>query len=463
MREYLAYQEMVPRDYQEVGRDFLRSRRRAILADAPGLGKTGQILLAIPPRTPAVVVCPAVAKGVWMDEARKWRPDITPIIVDRFRWPERGELIVISYERLPLPPGHMEKKAEAKRVISDPWAKLTREKPPEIVQSWSGAPERLLFAVDEAHMLSNLSTVRYSAWELMRNTALDTQCGGTVWLATGTPLLSRATQLRAFLKAAFLLGEAYGKRFGELFGQKLVTIPGCRPFYKWGEPPPEFQAERVEGFKRVALRRKREEVLSLPPRIFTDIAVELDEETLAHCQELSEYLDERGMTLDDLVNGKVQFQGLSTLRAMLATAKLPYAIEFVQGYEDAGEPLVVFSAHRAVARANGERKGWAMIDGNTPAAKRTDIARRFQAGKLKGIAATIEAAGVALTLTKAANALFVDLDWTPALNDQAGDRIYRIGQERVVTITRLVGNHMVDRHLLTVLQRKQELIDSFLA
>lgn len=450
--------------YQEVGRDFLRSRRKAILADAPGLGKTRQVLAAIEPRVPAVVVCPAVAKGVWLRETLALRPDIKPVIVDRFRWPERGELVIINYERLPLPPGHMETKAEAKRVSRDPWAVLTGERPPQVIQAWKGAPERLLFAVDEAHALSNLSTVRYSAWELMKNTALDPDCKGTVWLATGTPLLSRATQLRAFLKAANLLRQAYDHRFGELFGQQLIALPNGRTFYKWKTPPPEYQEERVEGFKRVALRREREEVLDLPPRVFSDVEVELDEESGAACDELSAWLDAQGMTVADLVNDdtKIQFPHMSTLRALLASAKIPFALEYAAGFEDAGEPLVVFSAHTAVVEAFKGRKGWAVITGETLAKKRTAIEEQFQAGKLRGIAATIQAAGVALTLHRAAHCLFVDLDWTPELNNQAADRIYRIGQLRGVTVTRLIGNHVIDDHLLRVLYRKEELIASFI-
>ena len=151
---------------------------------------------------------------------------------------------------------------------------------------------------------------------------------------------------------------------------------------------------------------------------------------------------------------------ISKARAALATVKLGAALELAESYEEAGEPLVVFSAHRAPIDAFGSREGWAIITGATPAETRTAIEDAFQRGELKGIAGTIKAAGVAITLTHASNAIFIDEEPTPALNDQAQDRLYRIGQSRGVVINRLIAAHALDRRIAELLAQKNEIINA---
>jgi SNF2 family DNA or RNA helicase len=98
------------------------------------------------------------------------------------------------------------------------------------------------------------------------------------------------------------------------------------------------------------------------------------------------------------------------------------------------------------------------MSGAVNAATRTETVAAFQAGRLRGIALTIGAGGVGLTLTRSPHALFVDLAWTPADNSQAEDRVYRIGQTRGVTITRLIADHPIDQHVTRLLTVKQRTI-----
>jgi len=98
--------------------------------------------------------------------------------------------------------------------------------------------------------------------------------------------------------------------------------------------------------------------------------------------------------------------------------------------------------------------------GGTPNDERTSIEESFQRGELLGIAATIQAGGVAITLTRSHHALFTDLEWTPALNAQAEDRICRIGQTNGCIITRLQANHVLDERINELLSQKQTLITS---
>jgi SNF2 family DNA or RNA helicase len=218
----------------------------------------------------------------------------------------------------------------------------------------------------------------------------------------------------------------------------------------------------------ILLRRIKAEVLTeLPAKTVREIEVNgLSASTKKLCDAAMNALDAAGIDLAEALrlatstaNTQVAFEALSKARAALATAKLDAAIEMVEAFEDANEPVVVFSAHRAPIDVLGTRAGWAVITGETPADKRTEIEEAFQAGKLKGVACTIKAGGVAITLTKACNALFIDEEWTPALNSQAQDRVYRIGQSRGVVITRLVAAHALDRRIAELLAEKTTIID----
>lgn len=87
-----------------------------------------------------------------------------------------------------------------------------------------------------------------------------------------------------------------------------------------------------------------------------------------------------------------------------------------------------------------------------------DAVRLFQEGKLKGIALTIGAGGIGLTLTRGHQVIFLDLAWTPTLNEQAEDRAVRIGQTKGVIVTRIIADHVIDRRVVELLSEKQYLI-----
>ena len=136
-------------------------------------------------------------------------------------------------------------------------------------------------------------------------------------------------------------------------------------------------------------------------------------------------------------------------------------LEYIEEQEEQGVPLVVFSSHLAPLDELLGRPGWAVISGDTKLEKRQEIVDAFQAGHLKGIALTIRAGGVGLTLTHAWKVLFVDLDWVPGWNSQAEDRVCRIGQtSNKVEIVRMVNDHPLTLHILNILVEKTRLIEN---
>jgi superfamily II DNA or RNA helicase len=152
----------------------------------------------------------------------------------------------------------------------------------------------------------------------------------------------------------------------------------------------------------------------------------------------------------------VLFETLSKARVNLARAKAKAALQIVSEYEQAETPLLVFSAHQEPVREIGSRDGWAIITAETSPEERTRIEEAFQRGEHKGVALTIKAGGVAITLTRASTALYVDEDWTPGWNRQSRDRIRRIGQKSACHYIHLVARHCVDYALENVLTAKEE-------
>lgn len=434
--------------YQAEGVEWLAQKRAALLSDEPGLGKTIQALTALPYRSPTLVVSPAVAKGVWRREAQKWRPDLEPQILsgkDSFRWPGPGEIVVTSYNLLP---GITEQNLRDHRFPSLP----------------PGVPKNLSVVFDEAHYLKTPDSQRTRAALAFAEQAFASQ--GRVWLLTGTPLLNEPPELYTLLSVAGLAVEAFGRysTFFELFHGKRIPM-GKLGVEKtvWGKPDDSVP----ERLARVMLRRMKRDVLpQLPEKIIEVLEVGVDADYMRELDKIAFSLTtEDGVSISDPMaifeatrTSRVAFERVAQLRKLVALAKIPAALAFADEMEEQGEKLVVMSAHLEPLKAFAKRKGWGVIQGSTPAHERTALEDRFQRGELSGLACSIKAAGVALTLTAAARMLFVDESWTPSENVQAEDRIVRLGQRRGVIVTRLFCDHELDKHVLRVLHRKEVLI-----
>ena len=416
--------------FQVEGIETLAAADAFLLADEMGLGKTWQAAIARPERARVVICCPAGVKGVWLTELRKLRPEYYVQILQgrgSFRWPSPGMAVVLNPDILPeavMPPG----------------------------------PIHLI--ADEAHYFKSAKAERTKRFRFLARQVL--KAGGKVWLLTGTPLKNRPPDLWNVLHNAGLAEKAFGSwpQFCRLFSAKKGKFG-----ITWGEPSPEVP----ELLRRVSLRRHRVDVLpDLPEKTIRDIPVlDLPHDTRQVCDEAMAALARLGIDLAEVhdLTTLTKLQGadfsiLAKARAALAVAKMPTMEELIREYEDAGEPLVVFSAHRGPVEAAGSRKGWGLISGAVSPRHRTGIVEDFQAGRLRGIALTIGAGGIGLTLTHSPHALFVDQAWTPADNSQAEDRVYRIGQTRGVTITRLIADHTIDQHVTRLLDEKQKTISA---
>jgi SWI/SNF-related matrix-associated actin-dependent regulator of chromatin subfamily A-like protein 1 len=424
--------------YQRVGVQWLATKYGALLADDMGLGKTAQTLAALPASIGVVVVAPALAKGVWKKEVPMWRPHLTPRVLEgrgNFRWPEKGEVIIVNYDILP-----------------EAHEKACKDKDCKGCAAFLKAvPKGTVVVADEAHNLKNSKAQRTLRFRAMAQAARE--AGGRTWLLTATPLLNRPQELWSIYQAAGIAQEAFGtfKQFVRLFNGRPAKFGG----FTWGEPNEE---EIIERIRAVSLRRTKDEVLTdIPGKRIMTVPVDIDAKTLRLCDSLLEQMGGAERVLELLATKKLDFEKLSAVRAALASAKIPAMVAHIEEYE---EPLVVFSAHRAPVDLLREREGWRVITGDTSSEERSEIVERFQNGELKGIGCTIKAGGVAITLTRACHELFVDREWTPGLNAQAEDRCYRIGQKRGVLVKVLEADHILDSRMNELLGLKQAMIDA---
>lgn len=411
---------------------------------------TVQALVAIPEKSRVLVTCPSAVKYNWRDEIQLWRPDYSIRIVkgkkDDNIVPAEGEIVIVNYDILPkwlmpsIDSGKINRKGDPILVADIPSDKR------------SGLSETIVI-FDEGHLAKNYKAQRtQKVTQLSKNVA-------KVWVLTGTPLMNRPFDLWGVLCAFGMYPLGGFSKFVNLFNGSCGKHGG----YEFGLPTQEV----VERMKKVMIRRLKKDVLKdLPPKTYQRIEVDCSSRSLnKELKELAqEIADAQGMNFDaddfsmlDL-DTIPDFNTFSRVRALLAKAKIPAMLNLIEEHEETDTPVVVFSAHRAPIDELASRDGWDVITGDTSAEDRQNVVRRFQCGELKGVGLTIKAGGVGLTLTRASNAIFVDLDWTPSWNIQAEDRICRIGQKSDnVTIKRLVSSHPLDLHIQNIIEYKVKL------
>jgi SWI/SNF-related matrix-associated actin-dependent regulator of chromatin subfamily A-like protein 1 len=391
--------------YQKDGVAYLKANRNALLYDDPGLGKTAQSLCALPDSAAAIVICPASVKSVWVKEAKKFT-SLTPIVIEGrniFRLPKQGELIIINPEILP-----------------------------DVITGGSFVYNLI---VDEVHMFKSTTTVRSRKLRALRNYVLGEN--GSIWGLTGTPLMTRPSDLWGVLTSLGLEHKVYGTydRFLRAFNGRRVQ---WRTFSNmvWGTPKPEAG----EALKKVCLGRDREKVLpDLPTKTYETYEVDIN------VPNSYEFLKEPGE--------------LSKMTKEVAQAKAFAALPFLETLAES-EPLVIFTTHVDAAKQVADRFSTKAIDGSCPNDTRAKLVEDFQEGNTNIIVGTIGAMGVGLTLTRANRVIFLSRDWTPALNTQAEDRVCRIGQTKPVIVTDIVGSTLVEKLLAKVLEKKDNYIEN---
>lgn len=416
--------------YQLEGIEFLAGKKKALLGDDMGLGKTMQSILALPKDARAIFLCPATLKANVAKEVRQWRPDLVSVTCNgknSFFPPNKGEVVILNYDILPQ--------------VFDPLDKYGNSS--NCPEAWKPLLKETILIADEAHVCKNPK-----AKKSQRTKVLSKLCG-KVWAMTGTPILSKGMDLWGILSSFDMEREVFTS-----WNHFTSSMNASKGMYGWKFGTPTNEVPLL--LKKVMKRRLKSDVLTdLPPKQYQDMLVEVKDQSLFQMLEIA-YEKIKDVRVQDSLP---DFQEFSEARAKLAKDKIPALLNLVESFEEADEPLVVFSAHKAPVEALSVRDGWGVITSDTSLVERNNLVHKFQDGFLKGIALTIKAGGVGLTLTNASKMIFVDLEWNPALNLQAEDRICRIGQTASnLQYIRLVSNCSLDVHLYNILDSKAKMI-----
>jgi len=416
--------------FQRAGVRYALERRRTFIADEQGLGKTVQALAAIEAdgAFPTVVICPASMKLTWERETHHWLPERSVVVLDgrtEASWTEaaqKAEILVLNYDIL---------EAHAVRLAG-------RE------------PKALIF--DESHYVKNPGARRTKAAIKLAETLPP----DALRLAlTGTPVLNRPEELVSQLRVLGRLRE-----FGS--GARL-----SRRFKAAASDDRLHWNLRAHCYVR---RTKKQVLPQLPSKRQDTVPVLLsneheyrlaEEDVIAWLQTLPLDLG----TMDAKVAAALraeQLVRLNSLRQLAASGKLPTALAWIADFLESGEPLVVFAEHIATQKAVVERfpKAVHILGADTTQARQRAVDAFQSEDGPQLIVCSMKAASQGITLTRASNVAFLELDWTPARHDQAEDRLHRIGQESAVTAWYLLAPNTIDETMAELLQRKRSLIDA---
>jgi SWI/SNF-related matrix-associated actin-dependent regulator 1 of chromatin subfamily A len=420
--------------HQVEGVAFLLARRKVILADDMGLGKTRQAIVALresAPDGPYLVVCPASVKRNWAREIFAVAPDARiRILGDALYTCDEPKWIVVNYD-----------------ILGKHIAALNETR-------WAG------IVFDEAHMLKNRNSQRSKVARELTDAA-DRDSQPVVYALTGTPVTNRPRDLFPLLQ---ILEHPLGRSFLS-FAKRYCAA--YRTDFGWVTDGASNLDDLALQLKGALLRRTKDEVLDLPPKIRSWLPVEVAPGIAAkEMYQVLRLLIGNGTGRSGRLRDRGQLLSLLTkARLKLARAKVDDTIKLVQNAVDQGEKVIVFSCFDEPLQKLKKHFGDAavLLTGATPTAARQKLVDAFQNDDSVNVfAANIIAGGVGLNLTAARQVIFNDLDWVPANHWQAEDRAYRIGQTNTVHVTYVIAEGTVDDFVATLLSAKTALFETLI-
>jgi hypothetical protein len=430
--------------FQGAAVEYALRVRRTFLADEPGLGKTVQALATLESGSafPALIVCPASLRLNWLREAERWLPHRSRCGLGRSEKIDNAEvdLAVASYDIV--------------HTLVD------------------GARDRVprALVLDESHFCKNPAARRTRASLEIAQT-LDSDA--VVLLLTGTPVLNRPEELGPQLRIL----------------DRLDAVGGARRLNRIHRQGQELEVLNRQLRRTCFVRRRKADVLRQLPdkqRVVVPMRIVNRSDYLTaqadvarwvrdQAKDEARFAEEIASLPEDEREAAISAHGrvaerrarraealvrITQLALLAARGKLDPAIEWISAFLESDEKLVVFTRHREI----GDRllevfPGAGCATGRLDADRRLEEVSRFQQDpKCRLIVCSLDAAGVGLTMTAASNVAFIELGWTPAVHEQAEDRVHRIGQDEAVTAWYLLAAETIDEQIAAVVERKRGII-----
>lgn len=439
------------RPYQQRGLAWLAFLRRwglgACLADDMGLGKTVQLIaLLLHEREaglatgPTLLVCPVSVLGNWKRELRRFAPGLRVLV---HHGPDR--------------PGEPDfaREAAARDVVLTTYSLLARDEALLSQVAWNG------IVADEAQNLKNPDTLHARA--------LRGLTGGYRIALTGTPVENHLGDLWSLFQ--FLNPGLLGSR--EEFERRYAV-----PIQRYRDEEAAARLRRQVG--PFILRRQKNDpaiALDLPDKLENTELVTLSVEQAALYEAIVQETLERAAQADGIQRQAAVLAGLTRLKQVCnhpaavtgdgplvgRSGKIDRLVELLQEVLAAGEQALLFTQF---ARFGGRLQAYLaetlgcevlFLHGGTPQPERERLIARFQAGEAPLFVLSLKAGGLGLNLTAATHVFHVDRWWNPAVEDQATDRAYRIGQTRRVLVHRLITAGTLEERIDRLLAEKRAL------
>lgn len=451
------------------------NRSGVLLADEMGLGKTIQAIAAINDNEAirkVLVICPASLKLNWRNELRRWLARPMSIAVVEGTADISADILIINYD---------------------------------VVKKYKAALQDCEFDLvvcDEAHNLKNAGAQRTAnVLGGYRPATKEERASQNVekkvvprlrskfWLLlTGTPILNRPCELWTTLK----LLDPKGLASDWMHFHKRYCNAKSNGF-GWDISGASNQEELQQRLRETCMiRRLKTDVLTeLPEKRRSIIPLEAAAKAKKLVQKESD-LEEKRKLLEMKVQerqsklkaGEALPSGdaalvaemhaeigetideMTELRKKLALLKAEECKDLLIDAAES-EPVLIFTHHHeatdlTVANLRGAGLRVGKIDGRDSVEQRQIVVDAFQAGELDAAVLGIKAAGVGLTLTRSSHVIFLELDWTPGIMQQAEDRAHRHGQKNAVQVDYLVYDNSMDAHLAKMLIAKETAISSAL-
>lgn len=436
-----------PYPYQREGIAYGLDKKRLIIGDEPGLGKTLQSIGIVDTANayPCLVICPSSLKINWQREFEKFT-DKSALVLDnavRTTWPyllKMGmhHVAIVNYESLrkyfvwDIKGG---KSFRLKDVVFCPQIRMFRS-----------------VIIDESHRVKDPS-----AQQTIFTKGITT---GKEWiiLLSGTPVVNRPEDLVAQLSIMSRLQEFGGRT-------KFMADYCTDPKDKKAEPAVPLSVLSNQLYANCMIRREKAKVLpQLPDKTRVDLYVDISnapEYNLA-AADLAEYLRQYTECTDWEIRRKMRMEALvrfMTLRQLATLGKVAQAVDFIRTFLDSGKKLIVFcSLHEVVDALCKAFPRAVTVTGRDSAASKQAAVDSFQNNPdVQLIVCSIKAAGVGLTLTASSNVAFVELAWTYADCCQCEDRAHRIGQKDNVTCYYLLGRGTIDQTIYSLIHKKKSI------
>lgn len=428
---------LTPFKYQLEAVQAMHNKQGFLLADEMGLGKTATVLLDAKQHSAQtiLVVCPKSAKSTWTRHV--------PLVGMGHK--------VISFIGTPAQRAKAAKELTSVVSMNIPVLCIVnyesvKRNPALFDAAWD------YLILDEAHYIKNRKAERTKWVKKIRAKYRRA--------VTGTPIINKPFDIWSILH--FLHPKEYSSywRFFKNYVDYDINIHG---YYEIKGPNlskmPELQAKLGTLYLQ---RDKKTAAPELPEKYWTPVDIELTP------QQKRVY---EAIVKDDIVrlpDGSI----LYTDTPLAARTRLKQiAVGMLEGVQDSDkfalcepsakldwvsdwldtndEPVVIFTQFKQALdlltrRLDADQLSYCRIDGSTPQRHREALVDRFQAGKARVFAATMQTAGVAIELYHASNCIFLDRHESPAINAQAEDRLHRTGQKNPVQIIKLLVNGSVD-------------------